>query len=223
MIESRPFNPGIFLFLDGNTWSPFSPISMTHDLILKNVARHIALDAAETELFTSFLLYKKIPKRKILLTEGQACSYLNFVHAGALRSYCLDKEGKESTIMFAVADWWVTDMYCFLHERPAMMYIEAIGDSDIFQLSKKHFDELFTSIPKFERFFRVLMQNAYTREQLRVIENLTLTAEERYDRFVDKYPQFTKQVTQKQIASYLGITPEFLSSIRKKKATRGIS
>jgi CRP-like cAMP-binding protein len=145
------------------------------------------------------------------------------VHAGALRSYCLAKEGKESTIMFAVADWWVTDMYCFLNNQPAMMHIEAIEDSCIFQLSKENFDKLFTQVPKFERFFRILMQNAYTREQLRIIENLTLSAEARYDRFLNKYPQVVQQVTQKQIASYLGITPEFLSAIRKKKSQGKIS
>ena len=104
-----------------------------------------------------------------------------------------------------------------------MMYIETIEDSCILQVSKENFDKLFSSIPKFERFFRILMQNAYTREQLRVIENLTLTAEERYDRFLNKYPQIAQQVTQKQIASYLGITPEFLSAVRKKKSGKSIS
>lgn len=196
---------------------------MQLDLILKNVSKHISLDEKETALFTSLLIYKEVPKKTLLLTEGQACKYLSYVHSGALRSYCLDKEGKESTIMFAVADWWLTDMYCFLNNKPAMMYIEAIDDSCILQISKENFDKLFHRIPKFERFFRILMQNAYTREQLRIIENLTLTAEERYDRFLNKYPQIAQQVTQKQIASYLGITPEFLSAIRKKKSGKSIS
>ena len=119
--------------------------------------------------------------------------------------------------MFAVADWWVTDMFCFLNEKPAMMYIEAIEDSCIFQLSKENLEKLFYNVPKFERFFRILMQNAYTREQLRVIENLSLSAEDRYDSFLLKYPHIARAVTQKQIASYLGITPEFLSAIRKNK------
>jgi CRP-like cAMP-binding protein len=196
---------------------------MTHDLILKNIAKHIALDNDETNYFTSLLTYKEIAKKTCLLIEGQACKHLSYVHSGALRSYCLDKEGKESTIMFAVADWWVTDMYCFLNNKPAMMYIEAIEDSCIFQLSKDNFDKLFVDVPKFERFFRILMQNAYTREQLRIIENLTLSAGERYDRFLNKYPQIANQVTQKQIASYLGVTPEFLSAIRKKKSKGKIS
>lgn len=118
--------------------------------------------------------------------------------------------------MFAMKDWWLTDMYCFLNEKPSMTFIETIEDSSVFNLSKVNFDQLLTAIPKFERFFRILMQNAYTREQLRSIENLTLNAEERYVRFINKYPQIASNVTQKQIAFYLGITPEFLSYIRKK-------
>ncbi len=196
---------------------------MTHDLLLNNIARHIALDRDEIDLFTSLVTYKEIPKKTRILSESQVCSQLSYVHAGALRSFCLDKDGKEATIMFAVADWWVTDMYCFLNDKPAMMYIETIEDSCVFQLSRNHFIKLFGLIPKFDRFFRILMQNAYTREQLRIIENLTLTAEERYDRFLHKYPRIASQVTQKQIASYLGITPEFLSAIRNKKARGKIS
>ena len=194
-----------------------------HDSILKNIAKHISLSREEANYFTSLLVYKEVPKKTRLLTEGHICNQLSYIHSGALRSYCLDKEGKESTIMFAVADWWLTDMYCFLNEKPAMMYIETIEDSCILNLSRENFDTLLNKVPGFERFFRILFQNAYTREQLRIIENLTLTAEERYFRFISKYPQIASQVTQKQIASYLGITPEFLSAIRKKNARGKIS
>jgi CRP-like cAMP-binding protein len=97
-----------------------------------------------------------------------------------------------------------------------MMYIEALEDSSIHQLSKDGFDKLLFDVPKFERFFRILMQNAYTREQLRMIDNLSLSAEDRYESFLRKYPHIASVVTQKQIASYLGITPEHLSAIRKK-------
>lgn len=107
-----------------------------HEPILKNIAKHIELNDEEIILFNSLLIYKEVPKKTLLLTEGQACKYLSYVHSGALRSFCLDKEGKESTIMFAVADWWLTDMYCFLNDKPAMMYIEAIEDSCIFQITK---------------------------------------------------------------------------------------
>ena len=190
---------------------------MTHNLILKNISKHIDLDKEEVNSFIPLIIMKNVKKKALLLKEGQVCKYISYVHSGALRAYCVDKEGREATIMFAVADWWVTDMFCFLNEKPAMMYIEAIEDSCIFQLSKENLEQLFYNVPKFERFFRILMQNAYTREQLRVIENLSLSAEDRYDSFLLKYPYIASAVTQKQIASYLGITPEFLSAIRKNK------
>jgi len=192
-----------------------------HEHILKNVARHISLTGEDANYFTSLLTYKEVPKKTTLLVEGQVCNQLSFVHSGALRSYCLDKEGKESTIMFAVTDWWLTDMYCFLNEKPAMMYIETIADCCLLNINRENFDNLLRAVPDFERFFRILFQNAYTREQLRIIENLTLTAEERYFQFINKYPQIVPHITQKQIASYLGITPEFLSAIRKKNARAG--
>ena len=111
--------------------------------------------------------------------------------------------------------YYIPPSYCFLNEKPAMMYIEAIENSRVFQITKDNLEKLYVQIPKFERFFRILLQNAYTREQLRVIDNLSLPARERYENFLLKYPAIAQLVTQKQIASYLGITPEFLSSLRK--------
>ena len=193
---------------------------MTHDLILHNISKHISLDNEETAYFMSLVKPKQLVKKSFILKEGQLCKYISFVNSGTLRAYYLDKEGKESTIMFAVADWWITDMYCYINRLPAMLNIEAVENSSIFQLQKDHLDTLLLKVPKFERFFRILMQNAYIREQLRVIQNLSLSAEQRYDNFLSKYPQVAKKVTQKQIASYLGITPEFLSTIRGNKSKR---
>ena len=200
---------------------PFS--TMTYDLVLQNISKHISLNKEETDYFVSLLRFKKLGKKEIVLQEGQLCKDISFVHAGTLRAYYIDKAGKESTIMFAVTDWWITDIYCFINQRPAMLNVEAIQDSSIFQLQKTDLDTLYTNVPKFERFFRIIIQNAYIREQLRVIENLSLTAEERYHNFLAKYPQVVQQVTQKQIASYLGITPEFLSIIRANKGKKPIS
>ena len=122
--------------------------------------------------------------------------------------------------MFALQDWWVTDMYCFINVQPAMLNIVALEQSEILQISKTNFELLVKELPKFERFFRVIFQNAYIREQLRTIQNLSLTAAERYEQFIVKYPVVLQQVPQKQIASYLGITPEFLSTIRSKRAKK---
>lgn len=196
---------------------------MTHSLVLNNVAKHISLDNEEAAYFTSLLEYREVRRKSFVLKEGQLCKTINYVHAGTLRAYYLDKSGKESTVMFAINDWWITDMFCFVNRQPAMLFIEAVENSSIFRLESDALDKLYLEIPKFERFFRIIMQNAYIREQLRVIQNLSLSAEERYNNFLSKYPQVVKQVPQKQIASYLGITPEFLSVIRGNRQKKGIS
>jgi CRP-like cAMP-binding protein len=186
-------------------------------LILKNISRHISLTNQEKSYFLSLLKEKKVVKKELILQQQQACKEINFVQTGILRAFHMDTTGKESTIMFAVSDWWITDMYCFINQKPAMLNIEALEDSSVLQLQKDHLDDLYHKIPKFERFFRIMMQNAYIREQLRTIENLSLPAEERYYNFLQKYPEAVKRIRQKQIASYLGITPEFLSLIKSKQ------
>ncbi|CAD0004178.1 Crp/Fnr family transcriptional regulator [Flavobacterium salmonis] len=187
------------------------------DLVLKNIAKHISLDENETAYFLSILKEMKYPKKTIILKEGDICKTINFVQSGTLRAFYRDQQGKESTIMFAVSGWWITDMACFINQQPAILNIETIEESYMLHLQKDDLDDLYLKIPKFERFFRIIMQNAYIREQLRVIQNLSLTAEQLYYIFLEKYPQVVKQVTQKQIASYLGITPEFLSMIKANK------
>ena len=189
---------------------------MTNNSILKNIARHIVLNQEETDYFLSLLAFKNVARKTTLLKEGQPCNYLNFVHAGALRAYHLDKEARQSTIMFALTDWWVTDMYCFLNDKPAMMYIEAIEDSSIYQLSKANMDKLFHDVPKFERFFRILTQNGFDMYQERITSALSLTAEERYAMFRKLYPTLETRIAQKHIASYIGITPVFLSKLRQR-------
>lgn len=189
-----------------------------YDLILNNIAKHITLEKREVSYFCSLLEQKIIRSKAYILKEKQPCNHLIFVNSGTLRAYFLNKAGKEATIMFALKDWWVTDMNCFYNQTPAMLNIVATEKTEILQISKTNFDQLLEAIPKFERFFRIIFQKAYIREQLRTIENLSLTAAERYENFVKKYPQTIQQVPQKQIASYLGVTPEFLSAIRNKKA-----
>lgn len=185
--------------------------------IHKNISKHITLSDDEFLYFTKLLKKRSIPKKTHILEAGQSCTTFSFVNYGVLRAYYLDTSGKESTVMFALKDWWITDMYCFVNELPAILNIEALSVSEVLQISKSDLDLLLIKIPKFEKFLRILMQNAYTREQLRVIDSLSRSAEDRYHIFIKKYPQLVPLITLKQIASYLGITPEFLSLIRAKK------
>jgi len=189
---------------------------MDYNLILQNVLRHIALNNEEISYFTSLLSRKEVARKEFLLQAGNVAKHINFIHAGALKAYYLDVKSDENIIMLAVDDWWITDMYSFTSGSPAMQFISAIEDTAIFQLQKNDFDLLLVKIPAFERFFRILMQNAYIREQLRVIQNLSMPAEERYLNFLKKYPHLVQRVTQKQIASYIGVSPEFLSAMRKR-------
>jgi CRP-like cAMP-binding protein len=188
---------------------------MDYTPVLTNISKHIQLDKSEAAFFTSLLTVCSVRRKESLLKENDRCSTINYVVEGALRAYHRDEEGNESIIMFALPDWWVTDMYAFSSENPAMLTIDALEDTIVLQLQKNDLEKIFTKIPKFERFFRIIMQNAYVREQLRIIENLSKPAEERYLTFLRKYPKVVERVPLRQIASYLGITPEFLSVVRK--------
>ncbi|EJL71877.1 Crp/Fnr family transcriptional regulator [Chryseobacterium populi] len=190
---------------------------MNDNLILKNISKHVSLNNEEACYFISLLKERNIQKKELILKQQQICKEISFVQSGILRAFYMDAAGKESTIMFALPDWWITDMFCFINKKPAMLNIEALEGSTVLQLQKDDLDKLYSKIPKFERFFRIMMQNAYIREQLRIIENLSQTAEERYYTFLQKYPLASERITQKQIASYLGITPEFLSNIKTNK------
>ena len=194
---------------------------MDYSAILKNIGKHITLDEKEKACFIAALSHREVKKKDSILHEGQSCKHINYVDSGVLRAYYLDKEGNENIIMFAIHDWWVTDIYGFTTGNPAVMYIDALENSVIIQLSKEGLDKLFVEVPKFERFFRIIMQNSYVREQLRSIQNLSLSAEQRYLNFAEKYPAFMQEISQKQIASYLGMTPEFLSVIRSKLRKNG--
>lgn len=126
---------------------------MDTNLILSNIAKHITLDRDVLVYFTSLLKNKELKKKDFLLKEGEPCTTFNFVNSGALRAFYRDDDDKEATIMFAIADWWITDMPCFVKKDPAMIYIQAISDTCVLQIRKDDMDELYIKVPKFERFF----------------------------------------------------------------------
>ena len=187
-------------------------------LIVKNIQKHIQLSEDEQHLFLSCLESRSVNKRTILLKAGQVCRYTMFVVNGALKSYTVDKDSNEHVINFALRDWWIADLYSFISRKPAILTIEAMTDSEILLLSKENQAMLYEKVPKFERFFRILIENSLVANQQRIINNLTLTAEERYLHFTTKYPFVLECAPLHNIASYLGMTPEFLSKIRRKLA-----
>lgn len=191
---------------------------MDKELILTNVARHISLDEDEKKFFLSLLESQSLKRKKLFLQAGNVCRSSAFVCDGALKGFSVDREGREHILSFATKDWWISDMYSLLSQRPAILNIEAIADSQILVLSRDDQQLLYKKVPKFERFFRILIENSLVASQQRLIDNLSSTAEERYLRFIAKYPTIPSCVPQHNIASYLGITPEFLSKIRARLA-----
>jgi CRP-like cAMP-binding protein len=193
---------------------------MNPGVLLTNVAKHITLTEKEKKYFISLLHYRTLKRKDFLLQEGEICKYSTFVLDGALKGYTVDKEGNEHILSFALQDWWIADMYSYISQKPGTLNIEAVADSDIAMLSKEDQEKLYAKVPKFERFFRILIENSLVANQQRLIDNLSSTAEDRYIHFIKKYPLIPSCVPQHNIASYLGITPEFLSKIRARLAKR---
>lgn len=189
---------------------------MSVNLILDNINRHIQLDKTETDFFLSLLQTIKLKRKEFLLKQGDICRTENFIIKGCLRTYTIDDNGFEHIVMFGIEDWWVGDLFSFLTTSPSTYFIDALEDTEILQISKVNLDKLFERVPKFERFFRLILQNAFIAQQQRINQNLSFTAEKRYLDFITKHPKLEQRLSQKQVAAYLGITPVFLSMLRKK-------
>lgn len=195
-----------------------SSYRMSYQLIITNVCKHIQLTEAEKELFTSYLQSKKLKKKELLLEEGEVCKHSAFVLSGCLRGYNIDRNGTEHVLSFAPADWWMADMYSLISQQPGVLNIEALEETDMLLLSKVNQEKLYAEIPKFERFFRILAEKSLVANQQRLIDRLSLTGEERYKIFCNRYPTLINHLPQKQIAAYIGVSPEFLSRARAEMA-----
>lgn len=184
------------------------------DLFLTTIAKHVALTEAEQQHILSLTEQKSYKSKTLLLKSGEICTTSYFVLSGKLRSYTIDENGIEHIVSFACSGWFIADMYSFLSQRPGQLYIEANEDAHVIEISKKNQARMYVDVTKMERFFRILIENSLISNQERLIDNMTITAEVRYDRFLHKYQELVHDVPQKQIASYLGVTPQFFSKMK---------
>jgi CRP-like cAMP-binding protein len=186
-----------------------------YELLLKNIAMHISLNLEEEKGFIEVVNTRKIKNKASLLKAGQICRSIYFVNKGCLRIYYTDSDGDEHTVLFCQENWWATDIASFSAQKPSLFSIEAIEDTEIFYVTFDSLEKLYSQIPKFERFFRILTQNGYGIQQRRIVSYLSKSAKERYELFQKQYPKLEQRISQKHIASYVGITPVFLSRLRQ--------
>lgn len=175
---------------------------------------------SQEELHTIGTSLRKVNLKKgdILLNEGDTVVYTHFVYSGCLRTYFIDDSGREHTLQFAIKDWWISDYTAFFTADKALMNIECIQAATIYKLSRKNMEQLYIDIPNFETFFRKKLERRFMALQKRILGNLAQPAKERYLTFINKYPNIQQHVKNYHIASYLGITTESLSRIRKEIA-----
>ncbi|MDR6844078.1 Crp/Fnr family transcriptional regulator [Flavobacterium granuli] len=185
-------------------------------LILKNIEQHVTLTVQEKELFLSKTEIQTYKAKTILLNSGAICKHSYFVNSGILRSFNINDNIVEHVLTFACEGWWIGDLYSLLSQKPGNLFIEVLEDAEVVLLSKENQEILYREIPKLERFFRILTENSLVANQERLMDNLSLTAEERFEKFNKKYPTLIQKIAQKQIASYLGVTPEFYSKMKSR-------
>jgi CRP-like cAMP-binding protein len=193
---------------------------MPYDSIENGISEKITLLPRETGQLKTFFTPKKLRKRQYLLQEGEVCKFLAFTEKGLLRLYSVDDKGIEHMMQFAMEGWWIVDIYSFLTGEPSRYNIDAMEDSELLLLSHENFEAMMKALPVMERYFRILFQNNIIAKERRLESSITHGAEERYRQFEQTYPNFIRRIPLNLIASYLGITPETLSRIRRNLARK---
>ncbi|MRX41302.1 Crp/Fnr family transcriptional regulator [Flavobacterium sp. LC2016-23] len=185
-----------------------------------HIIKRISLSEDEVQEFISCFKITKVKKRQFIIQPDFVPKYRNFVLKGAFRAYVVADEGEEHTIQFAVEDWWISDYNGYIFQKPASMFVMAMEDSIILQIDFESEQKLKLSNHKFETFFRIMAERSFAGMQRRLISNLTKTAEERYQEFEEKYPSIVARVPQYALASFLGMTTQYLSKLRKSRVSK---
>jgi len=191
---------------------------MTHELLFRAMEKYVVLSEESREKIRELSIIRNLRKRQYLLQEGDVMRTENFVLKGCLRTYEVSDRGQEHVIQFSVEEWWAGDLYSFLTETPSRYNIDCLEDVTLLQFTGPAVNRLYDEVPGFERYFRILLQNAFIAMNNRVLSSMSRPAAERYAEFLERYPHIEQRVTNQQIASYLGITPESLSRIRRQFA-----
>lgn len=190
-----------------------------YEQINTNISRYVPFDSEELRIFNSLMEYQQVPKKTMLLQAGEMCNFEAFVIKGCVRKYYIDANGSEVILQFAIENAWVSDISFSIYEhKPSQVYIETLEDCSFFIFTPENKEALFSQAPRFERAFRILMQRSLAVTQERLFNTIAKSATEKYVEFLEQYPTLSQRVAQHYIASYLGISAEFLSKVRHKIA-----
>jgi len=187
---------------------------MNNKPFLDYISKYIDLTPQEESLLLSKSVFRKYLKNQYIVQQGDICKNANFIISGCTKTFYVDKEGQEHIITFSIEDWWTSDLGSFITQSPADFNVKCIENSELIQFTFENLEDLYVEIPKLERLFRKIVERAFVASQKRIIRNFSLDAKERYKIFKTSYPKIDQRVPQYMIASYLGITKEFLSKIK---------
>ncbi len=190
---------------------------MNYTILIQNIRKYIDLNESNILVLDKYLRCVSIKKNEFLVREGQVCRSMYFVEKGCLRMFFLNRKSTEQITQFAIENWWLSDYFSFMDKIPTDCYIQAIEKSEIVVIDGVLYDELLKEMPQLEKYFRIIMQKAVAAAQHRAKLISQMSKEEFYQHFVTSFPEFNQRVPQYMIASYLGLTPEYVSELRKKK------
>ncbi len=192
------------------------------DLLLENIERrNVRLSETETAIVKSLFIHRHFRKHQYLLQEGQISTNEYFINRGLTRTYRVDEQGYEHILQFSPEEWWAGDLASFFDGTPSLYNVDCIEPTDVLGITKQDLETLFEEVPKMNVYFRVLYERSIVSYNNRLTSTMTKSASERYYEFVERYPQVEQRVPNHQIASFLGITPQSLSRIRKRSMQKG--
>ena len=194
---------------------------MAIQALITYITRFIDLSPQEVTLITDKVVVRKYLKGQFMVQQGDVCKFESFILSGSAKTFFTTPEGNEHIVMLAIENWWSADLGSFITREPADYHVQCLEDTTVAQFSYQILEELYEEIPQFERFFRIILQNAFVESQKRIVRNLSMPAKERYVIFRQQYPEIEQRVPQYLIASYLGITKQFLSKIRSELLLEG--
>mgnify|MGYP006287862157 FL=1 len=189
---------------------------MHHDILIRHIRELVPISEEESYKVREAFVLRRLKKKELLLQKGEPSNHMRFVTEGCLKVFSIDEHANEHVLQFGISNWWVNDLYAYLTRKPSSLFIQAITNSTVLQIHRDQLNLLYDEVPMMDWFFRIKTQNGYVAIQERTIRNMSESAEQRYIRFIEQYREMEQQIPQYMIASYLGVTPEHLSAIRKK-------